>query len=77
MPTRAARTLAGKIIAMSDGLADWELSEASKAAFESMQFGAGTGVSLVKGGELLAIVTIHQSTPRKWTKEEIALGRSC
>lgn len=65
--------VAGKTVVVNDVLVDAELSETAKAAFESIQFRAGIGVPLVKEERLLAIVTVHQATPRKWTEEEVAL----
>jgi PAS domain S-box-containing protein len=72
-PALHKRYMAGENVVINDVLTDLKLSETGKAAFESIRFRAGIGIPLVKEGKLLAIVTVHQSIPRKWTNDEITL----
>jgi len=65
--------LAGKSVVVNDVFADLTLTESGRASFESIQFRAGIGLPLVKQGRLVAIVTVHQSSPRVWREQEVAL----
>jgi PAS domain S-box-containing protein len=48
-------------------------TEKGKAAFAYIRLRSGVGVPLLKEGNLQAILVICQSTPRRWTDDEIIL----
>lgn len=49
------------------------IGPAQSDRFLAAQIEAFVGVPLVKGGRLVAILSAHQSSPRQWTPNEIAL----
>jgi two-component system CheB/CheR fusion protein len=52
-----------------------EVSEPERAAFAKKELAAAVGVPLVRAGRLTSAFIVHQSTPRRWRAEEVALIR--
>jgi PAS domain S-box-containing protein len=67
--------LSGENVLMSDIRADSGYSDSEKAAYADMKIVANLGIPILKNGRLLAILGIHQNTPRVWTLEDMALAR--
>lgn len=66
---------AGRTASTDDVDADPRWSEAERAAYASVSTRAGFGVPLIKGGRLVALLGVNQSTPRHWTDDERELAR--
>lgn len=64
---------AGKTVLSFDVANDEEIPEEQKAAFYSIQSQAFIGAPLIKEGKFVGGLTVHTSSPRQWTAEEIAL----
>lgn len=45
-----------------------------ETAFAALSIQAGFAVPLVKESTLIAVLTVHNATSRKWTEQEIALA---
>ncbi|MEZ0266515.1 MAG: GAF domain-containing protein [Phycisphaerae bacterium] len=68
----AADQRAGRTLVVND--VDRELSAADGGAmFSAIGIKAIVCCPLVKGGRLTAMMAVHQSTPRQWTADEVAL----
>lgn len=65
--------LAGRTLVLPDLLEDVTLRGGVAAADETTQIRAVVEVPLVKNGKLVALVGVHQTTPRKWAAEEVGL----
>ncbi len=50
-------------------------ADSEKAAYADMKIVANLGVPILKNGRLVAVLGVHQVTPRHWTAEDIALAR--
>jgi signal transduction histidine kinase len=48
-------------------------SAAEKARYRAVEVAANLNVPLLKEGRPVALLAVHQSTPRRWTREEITL----
>ncbi|VWX52760.1 GAF domain-containing protein [Novosphingobium sp. 9U] len=65
---------AGITLSVDDTLADDRAaSEQARAAFAALEVRSAATVSLVKGGRLVAVLYLHDRSPRRWTKADIAL----
>ena len=64
---------AGRTLVMPDVDGSTLLSDAEKAAYERVQIAAQIGVPLVKGDQLVAVLSIHQAEARDWTPDEVTL----
>ncbi len=70
----AARTLkAGEILKSDDCGEIPGLSEKEREAYAALGIRAHMGVPLIKNGRLAALLTAHQTEPRHWTADEVAL----
>jgi PAS domain S-box-containing protein len=65
----------GRVVSESDLATDLSLSPTERAAYAALDLVAYIGVPLVKGGEFVAGLAIHTSTPRVWTSDEIAIAQ--
>jgi len=63
----------GRTVAVRDVAQD-RLTESARAAFERVRIRALLDVPVVKSGRLVAILAIHDATPRAWSADEIALA---
>ncbi|MEX0609696.1 MAG: PAS domain S-box protein [Balneolaceae bacterium] len=62
----------GQTVVMND-LNEADITSKQKAAYDSIQIKAHVTVPLLKGGALLAVLSVHQAEPRDWQEDEIAL----
>ncbi|HEY9639473.1 MAG TPA: PAS domain S-box protein [Coleofasciculaceae cyanobacterium] len=62
----------GKTIVVEDVATD-PRTAGGAAAFAALQTQSCLGVPLVKAGQFLAVLMLHQATPRCWTEEEVGL----
>ena len=70
----ASALRAGQTFVLGDAFTDPRTADhASRAAFTSIGARAIVVVPLVKGDKLVALLSVHQSEPRDWTDDEIAL----
>ena len=60
---------------VSDMRSDDGYSESEKAAYAQMSIVANLGIPILKNGQLVAILGIHQNVPRHWALDEIAIAR--
>ena len=65
----------GDIVAVTDIDTDPRFTDAERAAFRDRQMAAFVGVTLIKGGRLVAAFGVNHATPRQWTPSEIGLVR--
>jgi PAS domain S-box-containing protein len=65
----------GEVVAVQDVRTDPRFTESERAAFHERQMAAFIGVTLIKGGRLVAAFGVNHATPRLWTPSEIALVR--
>jgi len=61
---------------VDDVLADSALTPADQAAYERTQIRAVVCMPLHKAGRLVALMAVHQRTPRHWSPEEVQLLRT-
>ena len=60
---------------VSDMRIDDGYSESEKAAYAQMSIVANLAIPILKNGQLVAILGIHQNVPRHWALDEIAIAR--
>ena len=60
---------------VSDMRSDDGYSESEKAAYAQMSIVANLAIPILKNGQLVAILGIHQNVPRHWALDEIAIAR--
>ncbi len=65
---------AGRNIVVADVTDDPAFIEADKERYRAAQIVASLVVPLLKDGQLIAVLGVHQSTPRRWTTEDVALA---
>ncbi|MEE2951924.1 MAG: PAS domain S-box protein [Pseudomonadota bacterium] len=65
----------GRTASTDDVDADPRFNEIERAAYASVSTRAGFGLPLIKGGRLVALLGVNQSTPRHWTDDEKELAR--
>ncbi len=63
----------GEVVAVHDVRTDPRFTESERAAFHERQMAAFIGVTLIKGGRLVAAFGANHTTPRLWTPAEIGL----
>ena len=67
--------MAGENIVASDIRADSAYSDGEKAAHAQLEIVATLGVPILKNGRLIAVLGLHQNTPRDWTPEDLSIAR--
>lgn len=72
-PSLLQQYLAGKTIVETNLLEDPTLTEQQKEAFKAARVQAHIAIPIIKEGKFAAALGVHQSTPREWTAEEVAL----
>jgi PAS domain S-box-containing protein len=70
-----AQYRAGQTVVIDDALEDVRTRGVERAYAEAGHIRAGVGVPLFKGGRLVAAFYVHQTRPRHWHDEEVALLR--
>ena len=71
--TVVAQYRAGQTVVLDDTLEDARTRGAAKAYAGAGHLRAGVSVPLIKGGRFVAAFYVHQSQPRRWRDEEVAL----
>ena len=74
-PQLQATLMAGKNIVMYDVRVDCAYSESEKATYAQMDICANLTIPIMKGGRLVAVLGVHQKTPREWTPEDQLIAR--
>lgn len=64
---------AGRTVKVNDAETAPFLSEGDRERLREIGSRAGIGVPLLKNDELIAVVAVHDSSPREWTPEEVSL----
>ena len=73
-PDLIANLRLGKVFALDDVAADPRTgSAAARAMYRAREIGAFLRVPLVKGGKLVAVLSVHHRQPRRWSALEISL----
>ncbi len=67
---------AGRTLAVNDVSLEPRVSEAGLAAYDAPGFRSFIGIPLVKGGRFRAVLGIHHSSPRTWTRGEITVAEA-
>ncbi|NUS60512.1 MAG: PAS domain S-box protein, partial [Lysobacter sp.] len=67
------RLRAGRTVVLDDAHASSTLGQHERDAYERVHVRAHVSVPLVKEGRLVALVSVHQASPRLWAGDEIAL----
>jgi PAS domain S-box-containing protein len=63
----------GETVVVSDVRADRRFMDAERAQLLENDIGAFVGVPLTKEGRWISVLGVHSSTPRQWTRDQIAL----
>ena len=64
----------GENVVVFDIREDAGYSDAEKQAYATMEIVAQLGVPILKNGRLVAMLGIHQKSPRVWTDEDVAIA---
>ena len=64
---------AGRTLAVADVAVEPMLTPAERESHSAHGVQAYVGVPFIKGGRFVAVLEVHQATPRQWTHDEIAL----
>lgn len=72
-PEQLATYQAGRTVVELDVAANPALTPAERETYMAYQIAAHVGVPLVKNGRFVAGLAVHQTTPRNWTVDEVAL----
>ncbi|HEX8386462.1 MAG TPA: chemotaxis protein CheB, partial [Rubricoccaceae bacterium] len=72
-PALIDRLRDGQMVVGPDVARELGLSRKERAAYAAAAIGAQIGVPLIRDGQLVSIFVVHQSEPREWTAEEVAL----
>ena len=74
-PGLLAELRAGKNVVVSDVRSDSQYSQTEKTAYAQLKIVANLAIPILTSGQLVAILGVHQNSPRQWTPEDIALAR--
>ena len=74
-PTLLAKLLLGEQIVVSDWHGDGAYSDTEKVVYAQLEIAACLTTPILKNGQLVAILGVHQKTPRDWTPEDILIAR--
>ena len=64
---------AGRTVVMDDAAVDTRLSKDERLKYSTVDKRSFVGVPLMKEDKLMSVLTVNQSTPRKWTEAEISI----
>lgn len=67
---------AGEPYVVEDAAADPRITARDLPAYRRIEVAAAVCVPLLKGGRLVGVVAVHQTTPRRWTPDEVELVRA-
>ena len=65
----------GENVAVSDFRGDEGYSESEKAAYAQMEIVANLSLPILKNGQLVAVLGVHQNVPRHWTPNDMTIAR--
>ena len=65
----------GEVVVVNDVGTDPRFTEAERATMQARQIAAYVGVTLIKGGRMVAAFGANNATPRVWTSLEVELVR--
>ena len=74
-PELLATLQSGENVVVPDIPSDESYAASEKAAYAQMDIVANLSIPILKSGRLVAVLGLHQKTPRVWTPEDIALAR--
>ena len=74
-PKVLATLRSGENIVISDIPRDGSYSEAEKASYAQIDICANLVIPIMKGGRLVAVLGVHQKTPRDWSPEDLLIAR--
>jgi len=69
----AAAHRSGRPIRINDIADDPLVYDGNRATFESIDAAAMLTVPMLRAGEIVAVLSVHQSVPRRWTDSEVDL----
>ena len=72
-PALLAELRAGRNIVVSDVANTPGYTEQEKARYVAVQVAANLNIPLFKDGRLVALLAVHQASPRQWAEEEVLL----
>jgi len=64
---------AGRVLVVSDLQSDPNYTVEQRAAHQALAIAAELAVPLIRSGQLVAVLAVHDARPRSWTGEEIEL----
>ncbi len=64
---------AGRPVVASDVSTDPIYTDTERRHYREIQVAANLGFPLMKDGRLVSILSVHQSVPRRWTDDEVAM----
>ena len=74
-PKLLSAFLTGENVIEHDIRSEGGYSEGEKAAYAAMSTVASVSIPILKHGQLVALIGMHQNTPRHWTPGDVALAR--
>ena len=69
------KLMSGQNVVVPDVRGDSDYSESEKVAYATMKIVANLGIPILKNGQLVAVLGVHQAAPRHWAPEDITLAR--
>ena len=73
--TLLTKLMSGENLVAPDVRGDAAYSDSEQAAYAQLEIAAYLTTPILKNGQLVAVLGIHQTTPRDWTAEEISIAR--
>ena len=74
-PKLLAALRSGENVVVPDIRSDCGYSESEKAAYAKMEIVANLGIPILKNGQLVAVLGVHQNALRHWTPADMAIAR--
>lgn len=72
--TLRARLQAGETIVVADMRQDVDYSPAQQLAYADLEIVSHLAIPILKGGKLVALLGVHQKTPRTWTRDDVRIA---
>ena len=74
-PKLLAMLQSGENVVVPDVRSDSTYSDSEKNAYEQMEVVANLGIPILRNGQLVAVLGVHQNAPRCWAPGDIAIAR--
>ncbi|GAA4015742.1 hypothetical protein GCM10022212_08300 [Actimicrobium antarcticum] len=74
-PTLLRRLMSGESIVVSDVQTDSTRSDREKSAYAKLEIVAYLIAPILKNGQLVGVLAIHQTSPRDWSADDISIVR--